>query len=302
MLARNVLLAVGSLAVVIGLVLAVVWFRLSSAQTDAAAVVVVPAVSILVAARPIGIGTLLRVQDLAWKEIPASRVTAAHFVRGKAEETDFVGAVTRLMLRESDPLVAEAFVKPGDRDFLVATLAPGYRAVSIGVDAAQSGSGLMQPGDRVDVVLTQTFNAQGPSDPGRRSVSETVLHDLRIIAVDQTLNTSPKPADPKLGAIATEIRVPKTITLEVQEREAEMLLVAEQLGKIQLTLRGQQPSEGDVSGKDDIPPTWASDVSPALETLGTAAPGAKAQGTIEVIHGSKTDRRCPTPNGYVACP
>lgn len=301
MLARNLLLGIGTAAVLIGAILAVIWLRMSGG-TDAKAVVAEPAVAILVAARAIPVGTLLRVQDLSWSEVPAALITSADFVRGKASEAEFVGSVTRLPLRENEALVPDAFVKPGDRDFLVATLAPGFRAVSISVDAVQSGSGLMLPGDRVDVVLTQTFNAQGPADPGRRSVGETVLHDLRIIAVDQTMSTIPKPEGTKL-APGSDAPIPKTITLEVQERQAETLLVAQQLGKIQLTLRGQQLSVHTPIVNDDVPPTWASDVSPALETMGTAPPAvAKGQGAIEVIRGPKVERVCPSGGGFVTCP
>jgi pilus assembly protein CpaB len=302
MLARNILLAIGTLAVVIGVVLAFVWLRASSSDAETKAVVVEPAVAILVAARPLPVGTLLRVQDLTWSDVPAAAATSANFVRGKASEADFAGSVTRVPLHEHEALVADAFVKPGDRDFLVAALAPGYRAVSIGVDAAQSGSGLMLPGDRVDVVLTQTFNVQGPSDPGRRSVGETVLHDLRIIAVDQRVSTSPNVSDVKL-AVGADMQIPRTITLEVLESQAQMLLVSQQLGKIQLTLRGQQPGGGGPAAIDEVPPTWASDVSPALKTLQNVAPTVNnGQGPIEVIHGAKSERVCPTGSGFVTCP
>jgi pilus assembly protein CpaB len=160
----------------------------------------------------------------------------------------------------------------------------------------------MLAGDRVDVVLTQTFSAQGPSDPGRRSVGETILYNLRIIAVDQTLGASPKESNSKLVP-SQESPIPKTITLEVQERQAEVLLVAEQLGKIQLTLRGQSLSGAVPQTPAAVPPTWAFDVSPALAKLGTAVPPlAKAQGSIEVIHGAKSEHLCPAGSGFVACP
>jgi pilus assembly protein CpaB len=304
---RNILLAIGCLALIFGVILSIVWFRQSSNADVQSTARVVPTQAILVAARPIPIGTLLRREDMAWNDIPSAEIVAANIVRGGASETDFVGSVTLRSFREREPLAANAFVKPGDRDFLVAALAPGYRAISIAVDAAQSASGLMLPGDRVDVVLTQTFNlpANAPAggDPAHRSVAETVLQDLRIIAVDQRLNPNPKPAEPTLAVGRAEVPPPKTITLEVTEQQAEMLLVADQLGKIQLTLRGQQPTERGSVPPQPVPPTWASDVSPALENLGATAPATGKGGrTIEVIHGSKIERRCLTSSGLVACP
>jgi pilus assembly protein CpaB len=312
MLARNILLALGVLAVLSGVLLGVVWYR----QPAAVSVVrVVPQVAILVAARLIPTGTLLRPEDMTWRDIPQPEIVPANIVRGPTTVADLVGAVARRTFQTHDALVATEFVKPGERDFLVATLAPGFRAVSISVDATQSASGLMMPGDRVDVLLTQNFAIAPDGDPGMRAVGETVLHDLRIIAMDQTLSDSPRPASASVVAGA-ELHLPKTITLEVSERQAEILLVANQLGKVQLSLRGQRAVPGGPAVHEDVPPTWASDVSPALDRMGaapptlpaapstaaTAAPARdKAPVSIQVIRGSKIEKLCVTATGIAAC-
>jgi hypothetical protein len=99
------------------------------------------------------------------------------------------------------------------------------------------------------------------------------------------------------------MRIPKMVTLEVSEDQAEELLVAGQLGQIHLTLRGRGPTAGAGPVTDPLSPTWASDVSPALEILDkTAPPADKGHDAIEVFHGPKIERRCPTPTGLVACP
>jgi hypothetical protein len=85
--------------------------------------------------------------------------------------------------------------------------------------------------------------------------------------------------------------------------QAEALMVALQLGKIQLTLR----NAGDVVGAAPqkplgSPPTWGADVSPALRSLDggpAAGSGQPASGPVsrpsmpvEVMHGDKKDTRC----------
>jgi len=299
--------------VLCGLAVGFVWYREPSANQAQAVARIVPKVAILVAARLIPIGTLLRLEDMTWRDIPEPEVVPANILRGPTAVTDLVGAVSRRSFQNQAPLVADAFVKPGERDFLVATLAPGFRAVSISVDATQSAAGLMMPGDRVDVLLTQNFAVPAAGDPGMRSVGETVLHDLRIIAVDQTLSDSTPAAKPTSSVVGQDLHVPKTITLEVSERQAEMLLVADQLGKVQLTLRGDRVGVPGATVPDAVPPIWASDVSPALERLGappptpSAAPSAspsapnKAPSSIRVIHGSKIEKLCVSGDGLVAC-
>jgi pilus assembly protein CpaB len=236
---------------------------------------------------------------MTWGNVPAAEVVGADIVHGNLTENEFVGAVTRRAFSARQPLTAFALVKPGDSEFLVAALPPGFRAVSISVDATQSTSGLALPGDRVDILLTQSFTAPG-TDASHKSVGETVLRDLRVIAVDQSLSPVAIPAGP-LSA-TSEPRMPKTITLEVTDRQAAALLVAEQLGKIQIALRGQpDQAAGPSPEASDGPPIWASDVSPAL--TGPAATSAtQSHGPIEVIHGAKIEHRCETNFGLLTCP
>ena len=110
------------------------------------------------------------------------------------------------------------------------------RATSIAVDVAEGGAGLLTPGDRVDVILTQTFTDARLSE-SQRSVSETILPNLRIIAIDQTTHV---PGMARPGAIqapvTAEPRLPKTVTLEVSVHQAEMLTVAGQLRPVGLQL------------------------------------------------------------------
>lgn len=318
---RYIVLAVGVLSLLAGLVLSVAWFT-SPPQEAATAPRPEPRETVLSAAHPIPAGMLLRLEDLAWIEVPQSTMTAASLIRGRATETDFVGAITRRGFAERDPIVASGLAKPGERDFLVVALAPGHRAVSISVDAAQVTSGLLTPGDHVDVVLTQNFT-QAHTDLRQKTVGETVLHDLRVIALDQNYNPASKPGETKVGAIP-DFKPPKTVTLEVSEREAEMLLVADQLGKVQLTLRGRSdPNAVTIPGRR----TWAADVSHALRDVAAqnaqaeaparpvaaapiitpsvpaASPPPEAQPmVIEVVRGNKVEHRCATPRGMVSCP
>ncbi len=321
MISRNLLLGLGVLALLAGALLAVIWFR----QPDVSALPVaakVPTTFILAAAQAIPAGTLIQFKDMRWAEVPATEVTGTDIPRGEPAVANvrddpvlgaYVGAVTRHAFAAKAALTSDALVKPGDADFLGAALRPGFRAVSISVDAAQSTSGLVVPGDRVDVILTQSFQVQG-NDPGHRSVGETVLHDLRVVAVDQTLAPAAKPAAPP--AVGSDQRMPKTVTLEVTERQAEMLLVAEQLGKIQLSLLGEADQDAAPSRvPTPVAPTWASDVSPALVApvlpIGPppvpvvaplAAAAATSVGPISVMHGAKTERVCVTSAGLIPCP
>jgi pilus assembly protein CpaB len=267
MFLRNVLLAVGGVLVLVGVVLFIGWFSQMRGRPVVAETRVESRPAVMAAARAITAGTLLRKDDISWKEVGSGEVLPGYLMRGQVSETELLGAVNRRDFAEGEPLIANEFVKPGDRRFLAAVLKPGSRAISIFVDAAQSAAGMALPGDRVDVILTQSFGEQ-VADPGRKTVSETMLRDVRVIAIDQSLSTPTNIIPVALGA---EARIPKTVTLELLERQAEALMVAGQLGKFQLAVR---PLEGAVGERPEEPvakPVWASDVSPAIKEIGQSA-------------------------------
>ncbi len=281
MLKRNFLLALGALLVFAGVGLSLIWINqlgkpLEPSQPQAAEV---RRNAVLEAAHPLPTGTLLRFEDLKWRDIDPREVRPGFLLRGEASETEYLGAIARRDLGGGEAVTAADFVKTTDRRFLSAVLKPRGRAVSIAVDPAQSSSGLVLPGDRVDVILTQNLGSSA-GDASHKTVAETVLRNVRVIAVDQRLNLQSKSAAAET-APASEAHLPKTVTLEVNEAEAERLFVAVQLGGLQLSVRPLEGAEPVVADKGSAP-TWAADVSPALREISRPLPQASASGsTIE---------------------
>lgn len=285
---RNILLVIGVIALLSGLVFSGIWIARPSASSVASGSAPVKQSAILVATRPISAGLLLRAEDMRWKEIASGDVPAGYLLRGRDSDAGYIGAVARRDFREGEPLVATALVRPQEREFLAAVLAPDMRAVTITVGAPQSSAGLLLPGDRVDIILTQRFN-DAATNPAHQIVGETVLRDLRIIAVDQRMSGSKAPSDIDLAA-----ETPKTITLEVSERNAEKMLVAAELGNVGVAVRSLESSAAAKTSQSSA--VWASDVSPALAQMDqgpsmavTAEHNQWSAAPVQVIHGAKID-------------
>lgn len=281
MLVRNILLTLGGLSLFAGLLLTVVWFR----QVEKAPPSPIPVAKseIMVASHAVQAGTLLRPEDIAWRDITASNIQTGFIVRRHGTAAEFVGAITRRGLAADEPFLVTELVRPSERQFLAAVLKPGSRAVSIAVDAPQSAAGLILPGDQVDVILAQSFT-EGTVDPGRRSVAETVLRDVRVIAMDQSLGAPTRETAPRAPALG-ESRAPRTVTFEVTEKQAERLVVASQLGRLQLAVRPLQsaPTGAPAPPPPQAGPTWADEVSPALSTISRATPPAATAGIESTI-------------------
>lgn len=240
------------------------------------------ATRILVAASDLPAGTLVQPAHLRWRVWPDDDgLERTYMVEGARTIEEFAGAVVHQGLRAGEPVAAGRLVKPDDRGFLAAVLTPGMRAVSVAVNGVTGIGGFVFPGDRVDLILTQRIKGQdneaGGGAPDRRA-SETVLSDVRVLAMDQRSND--QKGEAKLAQIAT---------LEVTPRQAEAVALAAELGHVSLSLRSLgQPaadtvkdgvemaaaealattltdaSETPVLPTRSLTITWASDLSRAL--------------------------------------
>jgi pilus assembly protein CpaB len=216
-------------------------------------------VSYLVAARPVPPGTLVRNEDFVTKSVATGKLPPEAIVDTPQARDDVRGALIRTFVETGKPLRTEDYVRPKDRGFLAAALAPGTRAVSIGVTAITGVAGLIWPGDYVDVILTQEL---APSTPGAKQIvsSETVLANVRIIAVGQDLTQGGGSNSASAEAAAGHTNT--TVTLQTSVNQAERLAVAGQLGHLSLAVRAWEKGEAvnDATGAA----VSGSDVSKAL--------------------------------------
>ena len=249
---------------------------------------------ILVATTALPSGTLLRAKDVTWQPIvgtaepdqvqrPLGVIGAANLELDQQARAEVYGAAMRAAVMAGDPIRRSAIVKPADRDFLRIVLSPRARAIAIPVATGGASTGLLYPGDHVDVILTQTFKNDPPLT--RRSVSETVVESLRVLAIDA----------PDAKPVGGSNSFGRTVTLEVTPEQAEKVNVAAELGKLSLTLRSISGTDGVATASTPgraqltgVRPTWAGDVSPALAV---ATPPNKVivavQPPVEIIHGTK---------------
>jgi pilus assembly protein CpaB len=211
--------------------------------------------NVLVATKPLPIGTIVTAEHFTFQPWPSDMVEKAYFVKGEVEPTTLVGKVVRYTITAGQPVTQGSLVGPGERGFLAAALGAGMRAVTVSVSDLSSVAGFVLPGDRVDLVLTQEVGGEG----GALKVSETVVRNLRVLAVDQTSdNTTNQP------------RVGRTITLEVTPKLAEKVIVAQTLGSLSLTLRAISDNAAELeraiaSGEVEVGDDQSADADRAME-------------------------------------
>jgi pilus assembly protein CpaB len=248
-------------------------WALSARRVDAAPAAAPPpkaAPALVAVAGQLPPGYLIQPGDLTELAWPAETRPTGAIPAGSAEARALVGSVTRRAFSDGELVLPSAVLRPGDRGFLASVILPGHRAIAIAVEAATAAGGLIWPGDRVDVILTQEL--RDDSVPlGQRVLSETILTDARILSTDQTL----APASQAPAATETTPArpvIPATVTLEVTPAEAERVTVGGTLGKLHLTLRAVAAE----TGTPPPPATWASSVSPGLASVRVQPPAARS--------------------------
>ena len=150
------------------------------------------------------------------KKVPARR---AHFEALEAVENVQGRYTSAEIIAGEQILKTRLYAEQEVNSFLAFNLAPKERAVTIEVDEIIGVAGFLMPGDYVDVV--SVFS--GIDEP----IVKTILQKIKVLAVaqDMTINSEIKP------------RVEKSITLAVNLKEAEKLVLAEREGRIRLALR-----------------------------------------------------------------
>jgi pilus assembly protein CpaB len=213
-----------------------------------------------VAAHPLPAGTLAREEDFTVRLVSPDSVPSGAIIDTPEVRIGLRGSLVRTFLDTGSPVTSQNVLRPRDRGFLASVLAPGTRAISIKVDAESGVSGLIWPGDYVDVVLThpampavqQGMTSQASwSSPG---VIETVLRNVRIIAIDQEIMQ---------GVPATNATAGKethTVSLQLAPEQVEKITSAQYLGKLSLAARAVEQQETVGAG-----PMFSGDVSPKTD-------------------------------------
>jgi pilus assembly protein CpaB len=215
-------------------------------------------------------GLLLREDDLSWKTVPRANTPAGAVIDAAPHDVELKGAVLRHAVVAGAPITASDVIQANAPGFLSATLRPDMRAVSVAIDDVSGNAGLIQPGDYVDVILTQSM--QGKTEAPDESVaSETVVQHARVLAVGSDLQPAKDTSDANTRA--------RTVTLEVSPHTAEAVAVAARLGSLSLALRSFATLERTAAAasdanadatSDSLPdskPVWAGDISRAVRAL-----------------------------------
>ncbi len=164
--------------------------------------------------------------QLSWVAWPTDAVNE-HFVTKDAEPDaleKLQGSVARVSMYQGEPLRKSKLIG-GGQPFMSSILPSGKRAIATQIAADTSAGGFILPNDFVDVIMTRRADAQGSTG----FITETILKNIRVLAIDQAIQEDED---------GRKVKVGETATLELTPQQAEIITVAQQMAdRLTLALR-----------------------------------------------------------------
>jgi pilus assembly protein CpaB len=217
--------------------------------------------TVVAAAMAIPFGTKVEERHLKTFEMPNDSVPPGAF----SLEEEVVGMVTTQPILAGEILMQARFVDQGDGSTLAALVEKNMRAVTVRVDDVIGVAGFLLPGNRVDIVAARK--------EGRRAVTDTILRNIQVLAVDQTASANDN-----------EPVIVRAVTLEVTPEQAETLVRGREEGSIQLTLRNPLDEEEEVIEEEEAP----------RKVVVRRAPQRPQQSSVTIIRGTNVTETKPT--------
>ena len=252
---------------------------------------------LLVADHKIAKGDVLDAKDFRWIDWPVDAVFNGAVTRDAGiEDADTLALEGRLRrdVLEGEPLTQSLVLNEKKGNFVAAALDKGMRAVALTVNATSSVGGFVMPGDHVDVIMT--YEVRLPSDEDfrqaaqnviGRSAAETVLRNVRVLAIDQSVESK------------EDVKLPRTVTVAVDREGAETLALAASMGDLSLALRrfGEVDDVDDQANEPKV--TTDRRISQVMQELFSEKNKAGMEPRIvRVYNGSQVDSMAVKPASY----
>lgn len=202
--------------------------RLNELENNRPAVQEIALAKVVVATRELKFGETLGDDDVKLVDWPKDAFPDGAFTAITEVVLDGNRRVVTA-IQPGEPVLAVKLTGENGRAGLAGIIADGMRAVTIPVDTVNGVGGFVQPGDRVDLVLTKEDDDSG------ETTAKIMMENVKVLSVDQ-----------EHGSRSETARVAKSVTLETNTAGAKKIALSLNVGRISLLLR----SAGDTASAE----------------------------------------------------
>jgi pilus assembly protein CpaB len=193
-------------------------------RQKAASRVVPPAtIQVVVAKFDLIAGEVIGPDNMAIRPIPADLAPSSALRPDQFDSK--VGMKLVRALRSGEPVLSE-ILQAAEVGGLSARVKQGIRALTIAVDDVNAVSGMLRPGDRIDLL----FSAKAPGTDSTASVETTrvLVQDVAVLATGRQF---------RQASDESAARPFTSITVELSPEDAKRMVVAQRAGRITALLR-----------------------------------------------------------------
>jgi pilus assembly protein CpaB len=181
--------------------------------------------AIFVALEDLSVGDAITAEAIKLEEWPVDKIPEGAI----SELVDVEGKRPRSRIYAGSPILDKQL---GGFSAATENIPAGYRVVPVKVDTVSGGSNMIHPGDRVDVAV-HLERCPAKSIPSTQT--RIILQDIKVFAINDTWELDPEDGEEKMKA--------QTISLLVTPTQGQKVILASELGKIRLVMRG--PGDAD---------------------------------------------------------
>ncbi|ANA33594.1 Flp pilus assembly protein CpaB [Ralstonia mannitolilytica] len=191
-------------------------------------------VSVVVAKKDLQRGDILNASVLAVREIPADYVHSTAILPNQFSQIENQRLVSPLKRGET---LLEAHTEGHGAQIFSGMLKVGARALTFPVDEINSISGMLRPGDKIDLIVTLRDANPGAASGGK-DMTFPLLSNVTVLATGQQIGRGGRNDDPE-----TAKQTFATVTLETTPEDANRIITAEATGKLTAVLRNPEDAQ-----------------------------------------------------------
>lgn len=208
--------------------------------------------TVVVASTDISEGTPISHDMVEQWQVPSSAIAS----RAVQEMDEVLGKTATENLTQGEQIIETRLGYGAEVKTFVDRVCGGLRAITVNVSDDCTFSGLLRPGDRVDII--GTLNEYGSAERN----AYTYISDVEVLAVgdEYRLYTSPEMIrnEDSLFQFQSSSRA-RTVTLALTPKDAELIVLLEQYGYMKFALRSEDASD-DTADEDNKEQQWSNGV------------------------------------------
>ncbi|KLN66735.1 Flp pilus assembly protein CpaB [Vibrio sp. VPAP30] len=203
---------------------------------------------VLIAKHSIRVGQPFTLNMFKWKEISEQELTnyLDYITEEQFSRLSLKAGIAHIAIKSGQVMSSADLIRPEGGVSMAYNVRSGYRAISVPVDEVTANSGFVQPGDKVDILMlgSQVSELKKYDNLVQGLYVTTIAKDVRVLAFNEL--SSSENFQKQRSSYGADLPDNSSVSLEVTPEQATQIVLANQIGKLTLSLRGADEIDAEI--------------------------------------------------------